>query len=673
MRLALIIWLAMLLAPGQLAPARAEVVGVEIDARSVILGGQYFADAGAYEKLSGVVRFAFDPQNPANARIVDLDKAPRNGRGLVEASANFMVLQPTDPRKRRGVALVEVSNRGGKASLSYFNRGRGAPDPVDPAHFGDGLLMRQGLTIIWVGWQWDVPERPGQLRLDVPIARNADGSAITGLVRADWVVERAVTTLALAHRDHIAYPVSDPMDPRNTLTVRSGRLGQRQIVPREAWRFGREQDGAVVQDATHIFMEAGFEPGRIYELVYVAQDPRVVGLGLAAIRDIISYAKHDPDCPFPARLGIAWGVSQTGRFLRQFLYQGFNIDEQARRAYDGMLIHTAGAGRGSFNHRFGQPSRDAHRFSAFFYPTDIFPFTSRAQADPVTGRTDGLVKMAPEFCPKTFYTNTGYEYWGRAAALIHTSVDGKRDIAPLENERIYHLASGQHFVGRPAPRPIEEGSPAALGNPLDFLVTLRALLMGLINWVERDIQPPSSAYPTLADGTLVPLGQFQFPAIPGVRPPTVAQQAYRADYGPLFDARGIVSVQPPRLGPAFAALVPAVDQLGNEAGGAPSMEILAPLATHTPWSLRTGLPGPQNELRDFIGMYIPLALTEAERAASGDERPSIEALYPSREAYLRRARSAAVDLLARGLLLQEDMEPALERMARAWDAAHGQR
>lgn len=652
-----------------LAPARAEVTRIEVASQEVVLDGRAFGETGAYEKLTGTIYFSLDPENPANRAIVDLDLAPRNDDGLVEASANFMALQPVDPARRR-LALVEVSNRGGKASLAYFNGARGSRDPAVPEHFGDGLLMRLGLTVIWVGWQWDVPEGKGALRLEAPIASNPV-TPIEGLVRADWVIEapegRPVRTLALGHRGMTAYPVSDPADARNVLTVRDGRLGERTVVPRDSWRFAREDGGAIVDDPRHIFMESGFEPGRIYELVYIAQNPRVAGVGLAAIRDIISCAKYDPDCPFRVRRGIAWGASQSGRFLRQFLHQSFNIDEEGRRAFDGMLIHAAGAGRGSFNHRFAQPSRDAHRFSAFFYPTDIWPFTSRWQTDPETGRTDGLVTMPPEYRPKTFYTNTGYEYWGRAAALIHTGVEGRLDVPPMDNERIYHLASGQHFVGRPAPEPVEPHSPAHLGNPLDFRPTLRALLVRLVDWVQRDVAPPPSAAPRLDDGTLVPLGDWRFPAIPGVQRPAVAHEAYRTDYGPLFHARGIVSNQPPRLGPPFPVLVPAVDAVGNERGGAPTMETLAPLATYTPWSLRLGRAGPQHELNDFTGLYIPLPRTEAEREAAGDPRPSLEALYGSKAGYVRRLREAAVRLVSRGLLLAEDVQPALERIEAAWD------
>jgi hypothetical protein len=664
------VWLGLLLfAP---AIASAEVVRVEIESREVILDGRSFGVIGPYEKIVGVIYFAFDPDNPYNARIVDLALAPRNADGRVEAWANFTVLRPVNPVPGGGVALIEVSNRGGKASLRYFNRASaGGFDPTDPEHFGDGLLMRLGLTVIWVGWQWDVPLQEGRLRLHVPVAVGEEGEPIVGMVRADWTVDRPTQVLDLAHRNHVAYPVYGPDGPRVVLTERDGRMAERRIVPRSQWRFARIEGDGVVTDPTRIYMESGFTPGKIYELVYPSKDPRVVGLGPAAIRDVISYAKYDPSSPFPVDYGIAIGISQTGRFLRHYTYQGFNTDEQGRKALDGLMIHTAGAGRGSFNHRFAQPSRDAHRYSAFFYPTDIFPFTSRTQTDWQTGRTDGLFAHAfnEEDLPKIFYTNTGYEYWGRAAALIHTSVDGESDIELYPNERIYHLASGQHFVGRYPPPDNSRlaDSGAYRGNPLDFLVTMRALLVRMMEWVKEDAAPPPSAYPTIAGETLVPLDGVNFPDLPGVEFPAVAHEAYRVGYGPRWWSEGIVDIEPPALGIPFPKRVSQVDELGNELAGLRSVEILAPLATYAPWNLRTGYPGGTDELADFIGTYIPLAKTEADRQAADDPRPSIEALYASKEAYMEAVTRAARSLVEQRVLLEEDFDAVVARASSHWD------
>jgi hypothetical protein len=634
------------------APAFAEVTHVAITSREPAFAGATFGEAGAYERLTGTIHFALDPENEANARIVDLDLAPRNEHGRVEAWGDLVVLRPVDPEKASGTVLVEVSNRGGKAALRYLNRASGGED--DP---GDGFLMRRGTTLVWVGWQFDVPREEGRLRLTVPVATRG-AERIVGLVRADWVVEQATKVLPLGHRDHVPYA---PLGMEGAvLTVRDGRIAERKVVSQKRWSF---------PDAAHIHMEEGFEPGRIYELVYRAQDPAVVGMGLAAIRDVMSFAKHGEDGPFPAQRGLGLGISQTGRFLRHFVYQGFNTDERGRQVFDGLLVHTAGAGRGSFNHRFAQPSRDAHRYSAFFYPTDLFPFSGRTQEDPVTGVKDGLLARE-QHPPRIVYANTGYEYWGRAGCLLHTTVDGGNDLEPLANERIYHLASGQHYV-TPFPPSVRLGDgPAYSTNPLDFLVTLRALYSALEAWVAEGEEPPPSTFPRIAEKELVYIGDVAFPFVPGLALPKVVHEAYRAGYGPEWE-KGVIAREPPALGEAFYSLVPDVDAFGNERGGVPTVETLVPLATFTPWSLRTGLSGDASELRDFVGSYAPLSRTEEEKEKTGDGRPSIAATYASKTAYLEQVNAAIDGLIGRRFLLSEDADRVRERAQAQWDWVMG--
>ena len=645
----------------------AEVVSVIIDRREDVLGGRILGDADAYEKLVGRIFFEFDPANPYNAAIVDLALAPLNGAGRVEAWADFMVLQPKDPARRSQVAWLEVPNRGGKASLRFFNGATGySLDPAEEEDFGDGLLLRQGLTLIWVGWQWDVPDREGLVRLHVPVARGPDGS-IEGWVRADWTVDRARDRLSLGHRGHRPYPPIEPGSARHVLTLRSARLASRDIVQRERWGF--------VADAgappAWIELEGGFEPGHIYELVYRAENPRVVGLGLAAVRDVMSYVKYGLRSEFPAERGVAFGESQTGRFLRHFLYQGFNVDEDGRKVFDGMLIHAAGAGRGSFNHRFAQPSRDAHPYSAFFYPTDIFPFNSNRLVDAETGKEDGLLVRTPEeLRPLVFYTNTGYEYWGRAASLIHTSPDGAADVLLTAGERLYHLAGGQHSVGGfpPSEDARMPGVDAFRGNPLNFLPSLRAIGVRLVEVVSGEAQPLPNRYPRLADGTLVPVKAVAFPPIPGIQVPTVGHEAYRADYGPRFEDEGVIDVQPPRIGRAFPTMVPQVDGVGNELGGVRGVELRVPLATYAPWHLRSAMAGGDGALDDFTGTFVPLPRTEAERAANGDPRPSVEALYDGdKRVYLRRVVAAVQSLWSEGFMLEEDAGIVTERAEALWE------
>jgi len=646
------------------APSGAAVTRVEVASREVVLNGKTFGKAGPYETLRGTIHYAFDPSNPYNARIVDLDEAPRNAQGLVEARGDFMVLRPTKAAQLR-LGLLEVSNRGGQAALRYFNSAGRSSDPVAEQDFGDALLMRQGLTIIWIGWQFDVPRDPRRLRLHVPVAGRR-GRPLEGLVRCDWTVDRTVTSLELGHRGHVPYPLADPRHADNVLTVRDGRLAARKVVPRTEWQFDADDPG-------RIQMASGFQAGKLYELVYRARDPRVVGLGLAAVRDVMSYAKHDPESLFPVERGLAFGVSQTGRFLRHFLYQGFNTDESGRKVYDGLFIHTAGAGRGSFNHRFAQPSRDAHRYSAFFYPTDLFPFSGARQRDAQTGTTDGLFEhlFDPAHRPRIFYTNTGYEYWGRAASLIHTSPDGRSDAPLSADERLYHLASAQHFAGRFPPRPEDRlaGTAAYRGTPNDLLVPLRALLVALVEWVRDDVAPPPSAYPTIAAGTLVAVERLAFPELPGVLAPKIVHEAYRADYGSRW-SQGLVDHQPPRLGAPFPSLVPQVDALGNELAGVKTLEVRVPLATFTPWNLRAGLAGGNGELTDFLGTYVPLPRSETERQRTRDPRSSVERLYPTRADYLAAAARAAHELVAERLLLPEDTLRVLQRAASHWDWLH---
>jgi len=636
-------------------PAAATVSRVTVQSRQDVLGGRPFGTVGGYEKLVGVVEFALDPANAANAAIVDLARAPKDASGRVIASANFMVLRPKTMPRERAVALLEVGNRGGKAVLPYFARAAWSADPAAEAEFGDALPLRLGLTLIWVGWQFDVPHRDGVLRLDAPVATDG-GRPIEGLVRCDWTVDERTVTLPLGHRGHRPYPIADAEHPDTVLTERDGRLATRRVVPRSQWRF--------VDDETRIARDGDFEPGKIYELVYRARDPVVVGIGLAAVRDMMSYAKYDASSLFPVRWGVGLGISQTGRFLRHFVYQGFNTDEARRPVFDGLFVHTAGAGRGSFNHRFAQPSRDAHRFSAFFYPTDVFPFTGRSQRDPETRITDGLFAHEAHL-PKIFFTNTGYEYWGRAASLIHVTPAADADIEPASNERIYHLAGGQHFVvDRPGAPEQSDTVVTYRGSPLDFHPALRSLLTRLVEWVREGREPPASAYPRLDGGTLVAVDRVRAPAIPGARWPRVAHEAYRVDYGPRWPG-GVITLEPPRLGKPFPVRVPQVDADGNELGGVRSVELLAPLATYTPWSLRGGTKNP-DELVDFYGTFIPFARDRAERERRGDPRASVTERYGDRTWYMELVRRHAETLVRAGFLLVEDVPRVVEQVERGW-------
>ncbi len=432
-----------LLAAGLLAAlasgAEARVVRVVIDSRSLVAGGRPFGAAGAYERVVGRVFYAFDPTNAFDRQIVDLGLAPRNERGEVEAWGEFAMLRPADPTKASGLALVDVTNRGNQ-TLFVFHLGArrdGAPEAAET--YGDALLLRRGLTIVSVGWQWDVSPEASLLHFYPPPVGNPD-HPVTGLVRSDVTVDTPTRTMSLGHSvatsRALAYPVADPANPANILTVRDAPVGERRTVPRSAWRFGREEGGVVADDPRSVYMASGFLPGKIYEVVYRAKGAVVVGTGLAAIRDFVSYLKYDPATISPITFGVAYGVSQTGRLLRHFLYQGFNTDEQGRKAFDGIFAHTAGAGRGSFNHRFAQPSRDAQPYSTFFYPTDVFPFSSVEETDPDTLARGALLGHAgdAQHLPKVFYVDGGYEYLG-ARGIADAHLSGREGRLGLYGER----------------------------------------------------------------------------------------------------------------------------------------------------------------------------------------------------------------------------------------------
>jgi hypothetical protein len=662
--------LALLLALAMPTAALARVVRVTIETREVIGGGTSFGAAGAYERITGRVYFAFDPANPHDRMIVDLDKAPRNAAGEVEAWSEFVMLVPRDPAKRSGVTLVDVVNRGGM-TVGVFQLGaQRSQGPTDPSFYGDAFLLHRGYTVMMLGWQWDILPGTTGLHFAPPVAGDK-AHPITGLVRSDITIDAPTRTIPLGHRvgnsQALGYAVSSPTDSANTLTVRDGPIAPRRTIPRSAWQFAREELGVAVPDPRSVYMAAGFEPGKIYEVIYRAKDPVVVGTGLAAVRDIIAYLKYDPASIAPTKFGIAYGVSQTGRFLRHFLYEGLNTDERGRVAFDGMFVHTAGAGRGSFNHRFAQPSRDAQPYSTFFYPTDLFPFTSPTEGDLLTGARGGLRTHAPQgvHLPKVFYVDGGYEYWGRGASLTHTMTDGRTDVPFLPSERRYVLSSAQH--SSPAGFPPTEAqhmdsTRAWRGDPLDQRLALRALLVALTNWVQNGETPPPSAYPTLRAGTLVRAHFRRNPVIPGIAFPMAPYAPHRVSLGEQWN-KGITR-EPPVVGTPYASLVPLADSLGNELGGIQSVELRVPLASYLPWQLRT-VP-PTDRLVSFQGTFVPLPRTDADRLRTGDSRPSMERLYPSREVFLSAVDQATRVLVSQRFLLPEDQAVARDHMERTW-------
>jgi hypothetical protein len=628
-------------------PQFAELLRIETE-RSEVIQHASFSQVGAYERIVGKAFFELDPRLPANRIMADIDKAPVNERGAVEFSADLILVRPVDASRGNGAVMFEVSNRGSRGNMGFFNRsGRHVKDPRP--EFADGFLLEQGYTLAWLGWQFDVPD--GGLRSYLPAAKG-----IAGLVRSEITVKKKETIHTLADRNHKAYPVLNPEDPALKLTVRNKALGRRQIIPRSQWR---------IVDGTKVELPAGFHPGRLYELVYTAADPPVAGLGAAGIRDLISHLKYR-ETPGSIQRAYGFGQSQTGRYLRSFVYDGFNSDEKGRMVFDGLLAHVPGAGRGSFNVRFAQPSRDGAPFFNLFYPTDIFPFTDLDQTDPVTGRTDGLLRRSTsaKTIPKIFYLNSSYEYYGRAASLIHTTLDGRKDMSLPPTTRIYLFSSGQHGPSAYPPRDTET---QYLHNSNPFPWCLRALLVAMDQWVREGVEPPPSRYPSLDNGDLTPLAKLRFPAIPGVRLPVRLQTGYRVDYGPEFVSSGIVSIEPPKVGKPFPIFVPQVDADGNDLAGIRMPSIQFPLGTYTGWNLRSPSIGAPEELAHLIGSYFPFARTRAEREKTGDPRLSIEERYAGREDYLSKVLGAARELVSHRYLLERDVSRIVEYAEAEWD------
>jgi len=645
------------------ALAEARVVRVTIDRREGVLAGKAFGLAGPYETLVGTVEFALDPALQQNEPVVDLTLAPRNDRGEVVFTADLFVLKPADLRRGNGRVYYEVPNRGGKAILRRLQYADASLDPREGREFGDGWLMEQGFALAWMGWQWDVPDTPGLLRLRAPIATDA-GRPITGLVRSVIVLGERKDRAPLSDRGHATYPAIDPNGPDSRLYVRDRRLEPPRLVPRKSWRF--------VDPAT-VALDGGFEPGRIYEVVYRSRDPRVVGCALAATRDLVSFFKSEPGEANPlagVTVALAHGISQSGRFLRHFLHEGFNEDEKGRRVFDGVFVEVAGAGRGSFNHRFAQPSRDTHQHWNVHYPGDDFPFSDAPGTDPGSGATSGLLDraVASGTVPKVIHVVTAYEYWNRAASLMHTDPSGTRDLPLPGTSRVFLVSSAQHGPGTLPPTGAGAAGSDGLHatNPNDFRPAIRALVHALDQWVAGGVEPPPSRHPLVADGTLAPPEAAGWPAVPGVRFPTVRNEPVRTDRGPEW-ARGVITIEPPRLGLVFPALVPAVDADGNDRAGIRLPEVSVPLASQTGWNWRHPRVGAPDALAPYVGSHLPFAWTKAEREASGDPRLSIEERYRSREDYLGRVALAAVSLLRQRLLLAEDVPLVLERAAAHWD------
>ena len=383
--------------------------------------------------------------------VVDLDKAPRDDSGLVRFAADFMILKPRELQRGNRRVFYDYGNRGHKRALQFYNDAPHSNAPITLAHAGNGFFMRRGYAVAWLAWEGDMLPGDGRMVLDVPVASD-NGKPITGRIRVEYIADVAGHHLLPAQRqdrgaflcrrlarharrgaDAAALSVRHAAgDPARPVALRLRR------VPASAARRSR-WNAPWCRPTRHIFLPAGFQPGWIYELVYTAKDPLVHGLGHVAVRDFISFLKYDRSDANPLRgveKAYAWGRSQTGRCLRDFVYRGFNADAAGRRVFDGVLPHVAGAGRKWLNHRFASPIvSGGQQYEDHFNIADSFPFSYAWSTDHLTGKQDAILKR-PDTDPLVFHTQTATEYWVRRGSLAHTDTAGQRPAAAGHGARL---------------------------------------------------------------------------------------------------------------------------------------------------------------------------------------------------------------------------------------------
>ena len=618
--------------------AAAEVVGIEVRRRD---------DFGTHERIIGRVHFAIDPAARANRGIADVALAPRNAAGRVEFSSDLLFFLPKRDAGTRGTVFLEVVNRGRDQSLALMSDAQQRDLAPERWDLGDRFALTQGFAVAFLGWQFDV--RPSQgLTFEAPVA------PVRGVVRASYVEDGSGARFTAFG---VQYCARDRAQPDATLTFRTTIDGPAESVPRDAWQFA--------SGGCAVIVPAGFKPG-LYEVVYEAEGSPVAGLGLAAIRDFASYLKFGAggvttlrERPSLLRRVVGFGYSQSARLLREFVRDGFNQDERGRAAFDGLMIASAGAGGGSFNHRFAMPGQAGNSVLSILRPVDVPPFTDAGLL--ARARVDGVV-------PRIFYTFSSTESWARAGSLTHTTDDGTADLPPDPTSRLYFLAGTPHASG-PLP-PLRDTGSQAWRHDLNFANqrwVLRALLLDLDDWIRAGTAPPPSRYPTIARGELVPRSGVTFPHAP-IPLAEYMPGVWRMDYGAGFADSRVITREPPVLGAPYPVLVPQVNADGNDVGGIPLPEIAVPLGTHTGWNVTVPpLPG-LRYLAGLVGAFVPFAKTREARAASGDARLSIPERYAGRSTYLAQVDRAARALVEQRFLLADDVVAVRERAAATWDA-----
>jgi hypothetical protein len=631
-------------------------VRIEVSERETpVFDGTAFGVVGTYERLHGRIFGELDPVHPLNAGIVNLDRAARNANGKVEYQSDFRILKPLDLDCGNGCLLYDVPNRGNQPIMPRLN---GAPEGGHPQDAGNGFLMRRGFTVVWSGWQGDVPAGGDRLTARFPTI-----TGVTGMVREEFIAEATGllgdTNIQELSEERfvgtLVYPVADPGDA--TLTVREREADPRVTPPGLAWRLVDDRHVEITRPTA-----PGFDRGAIYEFIYRARDPIVMGIGFATIRDIVSFLRYaTTDNPLAShghpqtRRALGFGISQSGRVLRDLVYLGFNQDLAGRQVFDGILPVVAGSRRTCVNWQFAQPGRYSRQHEDHSYGDDQFPFSYPTLSDPISGRSGGILQRARDtgVCPKVLHLDTESDFWQARSSLIVTDTNGA-DIAMPDEVRVYSVSGVSHASYRPLTKPVMQ----LPGNRLGYGAFMRALLVVLLEWVEAGIDPPDSQFPSRTAGTLVPLAQAHetFPTLPQVNLPKLLNELRLRDH----------AVEPPIESTAYPVFVQSTDADGNALGGIRHPLITAPLATHVGWSLRAGGYG-EGELFTIQGSMVPFAETEAERRRTGDPRPSREMRYPSRDAWAARLADAVHRLVAERLLLAEDGDRLIAAARETWD------
>ncbi|PPR61239.1 MAG: hypothetical protein CFH10_01226 [Alphaproteobacteria bacterium MarineAlpha4_Bin2] len=650
---------------------------IEILNRAAYADGQSFANTGPYERIDAIAHYVVDPENSANTNITDLGLAERNKDGLVEFAGDLTIIKPVDMATGNGALLMQVPNRGNR-SIARLNLTPVGPVTSAEVEAGDGFLFRRGWTVAWAGWQCDVPRTAKQIRVgltppQVPL------KAREPMTQMQLRIQPNERTQSFALTDHHVgdlghhTPVRplNPYDDDARLLVRRTPYETPAEIDRRKWQFAKAVDGEPVSNDSHIWLEGGFEPGFIYDILYTPRDCPVVGAGMLATRDCASFLRYDDASPLGggAENVIGEGQSQCGRFLRTYLHAGLNTDEKGRIVLDGILAHIAGGRRGEFNHRYAQPS--VQPTPSFGH---LFPFGDLPQKDPFTGKTAGLLDRHREtrHMPKIFYTDTSAEYWRGDAGLSHTNLETGGDADLPDNVRRYLFASTQHGPGVAVLTDRTQFGSVGCNflNIVDYRPLYRAALEKLRAWVSEGTEPPESDYPMAVKGTRQTRREG-ISAMSVIADLTMPSEDVLTTMHPLSlgadVAKGIAVVPPVTETTAYTDYVSAVDDDGNEAAGIRMPDVSVPVATHTGFNPRHPETGGTGQLLEYVGSSLPFAKNALERETTGDPRLSVSERYADRDDYLDKVRSAAEKLVGRGHLLAEDIELCIELAAERYD------